>query len=130
MSKTRIIRLYKKQNGLCWICNLPMLPPPKNPSKINTPHAYEATIDHLAPKNIGLLRNLPRPTKAAHSTCNSIRHHYPITNPKVQRHIQRMQNKFESPTVVLHVNRARCKFLNIVIEAKFNKEIFNSAIQK
>jgi hypothetical protein len=110
--KNRTIRLYKEQQGICWICSLPMFPPRKNPKTRNI-HPFEATLDHLVPKHADGLKNTARPAKAAHAKCNSSRHHYPTTHPEVERHIQNMQNKFKNSNLISEINKARSKFLGM-----------------
>jgi hypothetical protein len=86
-----LTRLYNRQNGMCWICGLPMHQP-KQGKSCQPPHAYAATIDHLEPKRLRLLPN--RPTKAAHRICNNLRGHMSIDDPKMQNHIKAMHLKF------------------------------------
>jgi hypothetical protein len=103
-----LTRLFNRQNGLCWICGLPMHQP-KQGKPYEPPHAYAPTIDHLEPKrlelspNIGIsnkpkslfkLEGRSRPTKAAHRICNNLRGHKPIDHLKVRNHIKAIHLKF------------------------------------
>ena len=97
MAKKRLLTLFKAQNGLCWICDLPMAPPvkrtPEEARGGKTPHAFEATLDHLTQRGADPERK-QRPAKAAHAKCNHARHHYPLDHPKVVAHINGMKTKF------------------------------------
>lgn len=86
----RTLHLFKKQNGICWICGLIMLPPADR----KKPNRFTATLDHLAPRNSGYSIDIPRPVKAAHRGCNSSRHHN-NTVPKGQ--IKAMRSAINGP---------------------------------
>jgi hypothetical protein len=107
---TYLTRLFNQQNGLCWICGLPMHQP-RQGLQHEPPHAYAPTIDHLEPKRLEMspsigISNKPqpkflfrlegkgRPTKAAHRICNNLRAHKPLDHPKIQNHIKMMHLKF------------------------------------
>jgi hypothetical protein len=64
----RTLRLFQKQNGVCWICGFPMQEP--NQERRKSPGRWEANLDHLGQK-CGLKREI----KAAHAGCNSARGH-------------------------------------------------------
>lgn len=76
--RKRIIKLTKRQGGLCFFCGLPMrLTPPLT-------SGMSATLDHLEPKN-----GKPRPAVAAHRLCNNGRHHELITRLDIVARIKR-----------------------------------------
>jgi hypothetical protein len=84
----RTLALYQQQDGLCWICNFPMLPPREN---CRNPNRVEATLDHLARRNSGYSPTCPRPAKAAHKWCNNVRGH----NETVpSEHLRKMESLF------------------------------------
>ncbi len=78
--RRRLQELFVEQNGICWICDLPMEPPQ---SRAGNYHTFEATLDHLTPKGA----NIERPVKAAHAKCNHVRHHASVTSQKMIEHI-------------------------------------------
>ena len=87
MSKktNKIARLFKKQHGICWICAHPMLPAAIN----QLPGPFNATLDHLAPRQHPRGVADPRPVKAAHAVCNHKRHHNPSVHPLLLEELSR-----------------------------------------
>ncbi len=71
--RRRIIRMYMRQHGFCWVCGHPMLLPVEN----NPPTRWTATIDHLSPVD-HFSPKQPRLALAAHKLCNNTRHHQEI----------------------------------------------------
>jgi hypothetical protein len=86
-SYPKTIKLYVEQQGICWVCGLPMLPPIKRDDN-QVPHVFEATLDHLSPKD-----GQPRGTKAAHRVCNNKRQHEDLDNYRVARFIASMHKR-------------------------------------
>lgn len=92
MGKARGIRLWKRQNGKCWICGHLMI----IPDLIKPPNAWTCTVDHIGEKN-----GMPRPVKGAHLKCNGKRKHLELED--MGDWIKEMNNKFQNQQWVMSV---------------------------
>ena len=78
--RPRLQRLFDDQNGICWLCHHPMEPD-------------EVSADHVIPQKYckGKWTNAdPRPLKAAHKICNSLRGHDLTERPPYYYHEKRL----------------------------------------
>jgi hypothetical protein len=83
--KLKTVKLFHKQRGLCWICNLPM--------KLKTTlreDPLEATLDHLVRSHKGPGQGPIRPTRAAHRFCNKQRKHKPTISEDALQYIREL----------------------------------------
>ena len=101
--KNKALKLWKQQNGICWICDRLMLPPDFN--KARNPSAWTVTVDHIGEKD-----GTQRLVKGAHQKCNSTRHHKDIS--EILPHIISIQKRFANPLFISSVfNTKELKFL-------------------
>lgn len=87
----KALKLFEEQEGLCWICEQPML----KPNFYKSPNRWMANIDHLVEKRKEGDHS-HRPIKVAHMICNSSRHHLPVEDPKIIEHIAWMKKRFSN----------------------------------
>lgn len=105
LKKKKTLKLYEEQNGLCWICGMPMLLPKATETK--APNRWEANLDHIGKKN-----GEKRQIKASHAWCNSSRKHNDLK--EINDQIDYVRRKFS--------NRM---FITATFEKSRAKEIIN-----
>lgn len=94
----KLLVLFEKQNGLCWVCEFPMVKPLKaHRGPFKGPSKWEANLDHVREGGKG---GKCLAKKAAHAGCNSARHHYGLDHLKVQRYIKGVKTKFSDKNFV------------------------------
>jgi 5-methylcytosine-specific restriction endonuclease McrA len=85
--RAEVRRLFAMQQGLCWVCGLPMRLRPRG----GRHGQFDATIDHLCPRRRGEDLGMKRPTAAAHAVCNHVRGHRPLYSGRMRYHVKIMQ---------------------------------------